>query len=307
MNRPIAVRLERIPPVGAAALGAFAIAFSAILVRVSEVSPATAATFRCLYAVPVLWLLARSERAAGVTRTPRERRMALIAGVLLGLELVVWHQSIADVGAGLATVVANLQVVFVALVAWAVLGERPSGRVLVALPIVVLGALLISGVLEEGAYGEDPGLGAALAVLAAVMYGAFLLLYRRTGREGALAGPLLDVSLAAAGAAALAGAVTGQLDLFLGWEAEAWLVLLALTSQVIGFGLIGSALPRVPAALGAIMLLLQPVAAVVLSIVLLGETPSALQLAGVAVILAGVLIAARSPRPPEAVPTPAPP
>ena len=42
-------------------------------------------------------------------------------------DLILWHHSIADVGAGLATVLANIQVVLVPLVAWAVLAERPRG------------------------------------------------------------------------------------------------------------------------------------------------------------------------------------
>ena len=49
-------------------------------------------------------------------------------------DLILWHNSIDDVGAGLATVLANIQVVLVPLVAWAVLAERPGRRVLAALP-----------------------------------------------------------------------------------------------------------------------------------------------------------------------------
>ena len=44
-------------PLLAAVLGALVIAFSAILVRLAEVSPATAAFFRCAYALPLLGLL----------------------------------------------------------------------------------------------------------------------------------------------------------------------------------------------------------------------------------------------------------
>ena len=43
-------------------LGALVIAFSAILVRLADVTPVTAAFFRCAYAVPALTLLARMER-----------------------------------------------------------------------------------------------------------------------------------------------------------------------------------------------------------------------------------------------------
>ena len=48
----------------------------------------------------------------------------MIAGIFFAADLIFWHQAIADVGAGLATVLGNLQVVVVPFVAWAVLHER---------------------------------------------------------------------------------------------------------------------------------------------------------------------------------------
>ena len=78
-----------------------------------------------------------------------------MAAVLLAADLVLWHYAIADVGAGLATVLGNLQVLLVAFAAWAVLGERPERRIVAP---VFAGAMLISGELEAGGYGRDPPL-----------------------------------------------------------------------------------------------------------------------------------------------------
>ena len=66
---------------------------------------------------------------------------------------------------------------------------------------------------------------------------------------------------------------------------------LALTSQVLGWLLIAAALPRAPAAISSVVLTLQPVAAVLLAIVLIDENPSAVQLAGVAVVVCGIVLA----------------
>ena len=83
-------------------------------------------------------------------------------------------------------------------------------------------------------------------------------------------------------------------DLAPAWPSAGWLVLLALTSQVLGWLLISISLPRLPAALTSMILTIQPVGSVVLGIVLLGESPSALQLCGAACILAGLVsVAAR--------------
>src|SRR5207302_9427191 len=94
-----------------AVLGAMAIAFSSILVRLSHASPSTAAIFRCAYAVPVLGLLAWLEDRRFGPRVRRDRLIAVGSGVFFAADLLMWHHSIADVGAGLATVLANVQVV----------------------------------------------------------------------------------------------------------------------------------------------------------------------------------------------------
>ena len=80
------------------------------------------------------------------------------------------------------------------------------------------------------------------------------------------------------------------------WPAHGWLLLLALSSQVLGWLLITVSLPRLPAALTSVTLTIQPVGSVLLGVILLGEDPSVLQLAGVACILAGLLAIARRPR-----------
>ncbi len=72
---------------------------------------------------------------------------------------------------------------------------------------------------------------------------------------------------------------------------------MALTSQVAGYGLINLSLPRLPAAVTSVLLLIQPVITVVAAAILLGERPSTLQLLGVAALLVGVVIAAGPGRP----------
>lgn len=90
------------------------------------------------------------------------------------------------------------------------------------------------------------------------------------------------------------GALLGELDLAPGWPAQGWLVTLALTSQVLGWLLIAIALPRLPASMTSVVLTVQPVGSVLLGIVLLDQDPAPLQLAGVAVIVAGIVVATRS-------------
>ena len=253
-------------------------------------APPTSAFFRCFYAVPVLWLLAR-----GHPRTDRQRRLAYAAGVLFAVDLVSWHYSIAYIGAGLATVLGNLQVVLVGLTAWLVLAERPEARTLVAVPPALAGILLISGALEAGAYGSDPTKGAIYGVVTALSYTAFILLIRQSGIGSAPAAPLFEATWVAAIGCGAAGIAIGDIDFVPSWPEHGWLLLLALSSQVMGWLLITSSLPRLPAAVTSVLLTLQPLTSLVLGVVLLGEDPTGLQVAGAALVLIGLLTAAYRP------------
>ncbi len=278
--------------------GALVIAFSAILVKQSGASPSTAAIFRCAYAVPVLAVLAWMEDRRLGPRDARGHGLAALAGVFFAADLICWHHAIEDVGAGLATVLGNLQVAFVPLVAWLALAERPAARVLATLPLVLSGVVLISGALEHGAYGDNPAQGVIYGIATGLAYTAFILLLRAgSGDQLRVAGPLFDATLVAAVMSIAAGLVIGDADLVPSWPAHAWLAILALTSQVLGWLLISASLPRLPAALTSLLLTIQPVGAVLLGVVLFAESPSKLQLLGVVAILGGLVMVARV-RPP---------
>jgi drug/metabolite transporter (DMT)-like permease len=285
-------------PRATAALGALAIAFSSILVREAGVSPSTAAVFRCAYAVPILFLLARAEDRRYGPRPTRSRKLAAIAGLFFAVDLVCWHHAIEDVGAGLATVLGNLQVAFVPLLAWLTIKEKPGARILVTLPLMLSGIVLISGALERGAYGAHPTQGVVFGIATGISYAGFILVLRQGGQDlRRPAGPLFDATLVAALGALAIGAVVGDLDLVPSWPAHGWLVVLALTSQVVGWLLISASLPRLPAALTSVLLTIQPIGSVILGALIFSERPTGLQLLGVAAILTGLIVTTRRSRP----------
>ena len=79
-------------------------------------------------------------------------------------------------------------------------------------------------------------------------YSLFLLILRQGNADARRpAGSLFDATLTAAAGSAVAGVVLGDLDWVPAPESQAWLVLLALSSQVLGWLLISVWLPRLPA------------------------------------------------------------
>jgi drug/metabolite transporter (DMT)-like permease len=279
-------------PQASALLGAFCIAWSGILVREAAVSPTTAATFRAGYAVPFLFLVAFLEaRWSRVAPRPwRQRAWALLGGAFFGIDLVLFHHGIEYIGAGLATVMGNVQVIFVAVIAWLVWHERPNLGQAIGIPVALVGVVLISGVVGGSAYGSNPQLGVILGLGCAAAYAGYLLLIRKGRDRSRVAGPIMDAAIACCLTAAVIGLVGGDLNLMPSWPAHGWLLVLALSAQFAGGLLIAVALPRLPAVHTSLLLLTQPVIAVALAMIIVAETPSAFQLLGVALVLLGVAV-----------------
>jgi drug/metabolite transporter (DMT)-like permease len=282
-------------PLLTAALGALFIASSGVLVRLADTSPVTVAVFRCLYALPVLGLITLLEGRRLGPLTQRAQRLSWAAGVLFAVDLIFWHNAIEAVGAGLATVLGNLQVLLVAFAAWFLLGERPHRELYWAIPLVLVGVVLISGAIGSDAYGEDPRLGVMLGIATSIAYAGFILILRQGSRDLArVAGPLFHATLVATLVSILYGVVFGGLDWNPGWPSHGWLITLALSAQVAGWLLISRSLPRLPAAITSVVLLLQPVGAMALAAATLGERPGWAQLIGAVLILCGVVVASSS-------------
>lgn len=273
-----------------ALFGAVTISFSAILIRLADLSPSTTAFFRPAYALPVLLVLALATRRHD-SRSPALRFATFAAGTLMGLSFVFWNYAIADIGAGAATVCGSTQVALVGLAAWALYGERPTGVAFGAVPLVFLGVALTSGLGLAGSYGRAPVVGVLWGLANASVFALVLLLFRSLNRgRGFPAGVLFDATLGAAVAALLTGVLTDPgFSLAFTWPEHGWLLLLALGPQVVGWLLILTALPRLPALETSAMLLAQPMLTVLWGRLLFAERLSWVQGAGVAMVLIGIL------------------
>jgi len=275
-------------------LGAVMISFSAVWVRLADVEPARSALLRGVYALPVLAVLVATRGRGG-----RERWLvpgAFLAGLLMGIDIITWHESIAIIGAGLGTVLPNLQVVFVGIAGVLLFRERPKATFWVALPIVLAGIWLLSAVGEPVAEGASVLLGVTFGIAAAVTYAACLVVLRltRVRTSGPAAVTILwSLTLGATVAmapVAVAEGVAGPA----GWPEDGWLAALAVGSQVVGWLLLTSSIHQLPAAATSVALLLQPVLALVWGALLLAEPLGASQIGGALIVLLGVVLAHRA-------------
>ncbi|MGW2419470.1 DMT family transporter [Streptomyces sp. NPDC001709] len=268
------------------AIGALCVSASAVLLDLAHTTPGTASFYRCVLALPALLMLAGVEHHREGAPARRRYGLAFAAGVLFAGDMLLWTQAIAEVGAGLSTVLVNVQVVLVPLIAWAVDREPVPARFLSWLPLLLLGVLLTGGLLEHGvSVGTNPRWGTVHAVLAAVCYSGFLYLLRRGGHRGQVRQVYTVVIVSAAAVSLLAGLAWYGFDSAPGWRVLGWLLAVAVCSQVVGWLLVATASPKLASHVGAVLLLLTPVGAVAPGAVVLGERPTPLQLAGCGLIL----------------------
>lgn len=278
----------------AALVGATIISFSAIFYTLSGADAVTGGFFRAALALPVLfviWWLRRDQDQ----RPRRDRIITFAAGIAFGFDMWVWHTSIEYIGTGLATLLANTQVVFVAIAAWLIFGDKPRRLVLAAIPVVLVGVALVAGVGQGDAFGEDPVRGTLLALAAAVFYTIFILVLKFANSSRApAAGPLLDVTAGGTLTILAIGLLGPGIDFAQTWPAAGWLLALALGPQVVAWLLIGYALPRLPASETATIVLLQPALTLIWGAVIFAERPSPLQITGAVVVMIGVALVALS-------------
>jgi len=292
---PGAVAVSGRRPLLMAGLGAATISASAVFVAESGASPVSTAFYRTALALPLLVVLAIVEQRRHGPRPLAQRAKAALAGVFLAVDLIMWTHAIFDVGAGVATVLGNLQVLFVAGIAWVLWKERPGRAVAFALPVVMIGVVLVSGLLERSTTGQHPLAGILYGVGTSIAYAGYLLILRRSSSTSEhVAGPVAEATVGATVTSLVAALIFGGLVLHPLWPSIGWLIALALLSQTAGWLFITYSLPRLPAAVSSLMLLLQPAASLALAAVILGQRPTPLQILGAVLTCAGALVASLS-------------
>ena len=280
---------------GIAMFGGVVVSFAPILYALSDANPLTGAFFRMAYAIPFLLLIIWFRKAKD-PRTINTRLIAVIAGFAFSLDFLAYHSTVDWIGTGIGTLIGNSQVIIVTLMSWWLFGERPNLSILISLPIVMIGLVLISGVLDDDPYGEYPVRGVVAGVFTAIFYSAFLIIYRFANRELAPAVNLqfdstvgCAIGLLILSFLPLQSIYVEPIDFKPKFPTHGWLLALAFLSQVTGWLAIAYSLPRLPAAYTSFAILLQPTFTIIWGIILLSESPSMQQAIGMFLILGSII------------------
>ena len=276
-------------------IGVIAISWAAPLIRLAEPAPAlTIAALRLVFSAPPMIALAAVRRGRDSSPWgPRDLGLLVVSAVALAAHFAFWVESVQRTSILASVVLVTMQPLFVAVGAWLFLGERPSRAVGAGIALGILGATILVG---QGASDGGTLTGNLFALVGGVMSSVYLVVGRgvrarlSTATYGAVVYSITAVILVAL--ALVTGTQVGGLPASAYW----YIVLLALVPQLIGHNAMNWALGSLSAAVVAVAILGEPVGSAIIAAIVLEEMPTVLEVAGGAVVLAGVYVALRGER-----------
>lgn len=271
--------------------GNAALALGPLWVRLADSGPVSAGFWRLFLAIPVFVLLARwnGQRLTGHSRAAIFAILG--AGLFFSLDLASWHLGIERTRLGNATLFGNSGSILLVAVGLIALRRAPRALEWAAFAAAIIGSAILLGRSLE--IGHDTLVGDLLCLLAGFLYTFYILLAQRARAD--LGGWTVLVYASLAGLPVLLGTA-----LVLGepvWPTD-WtpIIALAFTSQVVGQGLLVYALRHFSAFIVGLALMTQPALAVLVGWVVFDEVLGAVDLVGMALVGAG-LVLARSTQP----------
>lgn len=281
-----------LPPGLILLIAVFAMSWAGPLVRLSHAPPLAIAVWRLLFSVAFIGILV-AVRGRGVRHaelSPREWGLAGAAGVLLAVHFWSWIASISFTTVASSVVLVSTQPVFVAILSLSLLGERPSPREWSAVFLAVAGAIVVGwGDFEPGGRAL---FGDALALLGAVLAAGYYVVGRRLRQKLDL-WTYVGVVYGVAAVVLLGLALVGGVPL-VSYSSREWgiFLLLAAGPMMIGHTGINYALRHVRAYLANLVVLGEPVGAILIAWALpqIREAPPPKTLAGGILILLGVAL-----------------
>ncbi|MDP3404848.1 MAG: DMT family transporter [Brevundimonas sp.] len=288
MSHPAASRLL---PLLVVLASASVLGLAPILVRLTETGPAAAGFWRFAFALPLLLVLVGRPGGEGLGRPSK---WMLLAGLFFALDLSFWHYGIVMTSVANATVLCNLTPVVVTLIGWLFFKERPARLFILALALAMGGALAMATGAQAG-QGTNPPLGDLLSLTVSFWYaGYFLAVKAARTTAGALR---VTFWATLAGLPLMGGAALGMGEDMIPATAAGWAACVAMgLMHVAGQGGVAWALGRLPAAITAVTILIQPLVAAGLSWIVFGETLAPVQALGGALVLAAIVLAQWSNR-----------
>lgn len=276
--------------------GSFLISFSGVFVKIAHIGPTAAGVYRNLFGAIALFAIALARRDS-FWRGWNNLRWVLLGGLAFAADIYFWHRSIHYVGPGLATILGNFQVFFMAAAGILLFKEPATVRFLISIPIAITGLFLLVG-LNWSEFDATYRTGVIFGVFTALSYAAYLLCLRGARREpNRLSAPANLTWVSSFTAALLAvTALAGRESLAIPDMNTAWiLIAYGVSCQALGWIIISRNFHRVDASRAALILLLQPALTFAWDMLFFHRPTSTLELTGALIAIGAIYLGAVRP------------
>jgi len=279
--------------------GILVVAWAAILIRWAGEAPALViAAGRLTAASLILAPIALARKAPRELRTlsRHDLLLALLAGLALAVHFATWIASVRMTSIATSAVLVETNPLFVAILSWLFLRERIGRLTVIGIGLAIAGSVVI-GLGELGSGGVQLSgqalLGDFLALTGGLMAAIYFILGRRLRQRLSIVSYIWPVYTTAAIVLLIVCLFSGQR--LTGYAPGTYLMilLLAIGPQLLGHSSLNYALGQLSATLVTVAALGEPIGSTVLALLLLGEVPSWVTLAGGALILVGIALATR--------------
>lgn len=233
-------------------------------------------------------------------RMPRARRAivyGLLSGAFLGIDLALWHESIYAVGPGISTLLNSLQIFFLAAIGFLYFSERQSILQLFSLCLAMLGVALIGS--PEFAQNSQATWGFVAGIISGAMLAASMTFIRKT-HEVEETPIFVLMQLISIG-----GVLAMLVPMFIldrghilpsSWSEWGWVLVYGAVMQCLAWGLIAYSIPKLSLALTGLLLLTEPIAALLIDYSWLDKPINSLQWAGALLTMFAIYLGSLKPK-----------
>ena len=222
----------------------------------------------------------------------------LLSGAFLGLDLALWHESIYAVGPGISTLLNSLQIFFLAAIGFLYFNERQSIVQIISLFLAMLGVAMIGS--PEFAYNSAATWGFVTGIVSGAMLGASMTFIRKTHDTEPTPIFMLMQLISIGGVLAMIVPMfifdTGHI--LPNTRSEiGWVLIYGTVMQCLAWGLIAYSIPKLSLALTGLLLLTEPIAALVIDYSWLDKPINGLQWGGALLTMLAIYLGSLKPKP----------
>jgi len=279
-------------------IGAIIISFAPVFVKLSDLNPIVEGVYRTWFGAITLCLIAFIS-GQRLWYGWRAVAYASLGGLCFAGDLACWQWSVHYVGPGLATILGNFQVFFLALIGLVFFGERFHWRKALAFPLAFVGLLMLVG-FHWGYLSETTRLGVVLGLATAVFYALLVVSLRQTRY---LAEPipamvnLIYVSIIAGALMALMAIAQGHSLAFNTPANFALMLAYGALCQGVAWLLIARSLPALTVSLAGFIILFQPSLAFVWDVLFFHRVTTKQELLGALLTLVAIYLGSTAKSP----------